>query len=468
MFYQRTQEKMSLRAKGLLCLSFLIPFALVFIYTWDTATDVPGSDNMYLIKGGFIESYLQGTLTFNELWRPLNVSRMLGYNLLQIANIELFSMNSKNLALLIPFFMLASAVLVYREYRKSLEAEHSLEFIAGTFLAITFVVFNITQWEGLLADSDLVYQSSMPFFIASFIGIELFLLRGKWKFLPVILILIPLALLVFNGKLYVSFIPALVSILLCYWLIYRFHLMKDFWLRALLTGFFIAAITLLYSFGFNFKSNVSYDAAVIFTNPIEVGKFLLASVASSVVGVDVFFSSTYISFNTILVIGLIIVLLYLLALALFFRSRMYESTYLPLFLIMQTFSYMGFMMIGRFELGHDSGMASRYTCVSIFGIAAMAWIFIFVLSRQKKPKALLKGIIITGIIIIYSGLLLTTFVVWHIQPMRKAHMAQLHDIALRIETASPEELSKFLETPEKVRESMLILRKYKLNVYRIK
>jgi hypothetical protein len=469
MSYQIIQEKTSIRAKVILYLSLLIPFALVFIYTWDTSTDVVGSDDMYLIKGGFIESYLKGTLTFNELWRPLNVSRMLGYNLLQIANIELSSMNSKILVLLIPFFMLASAILIYREYRKSLISEHSPEFIAITFIFLSFIIFNIIQWEGLLGDADLVYQSSMPFFIASFIGIELFLLRGNWKYLPATLMLIPLALLVFNGKLYVSFIPTLSSAFLCYLLIHRFRLTKDFWLGAFLTGSFIAAITFLYVFGFDFKSNTSYDAAVMFNRPTEVGEFLLATFASSVVGADVFFSSTYFSFNSILIIGFIIVFLYILALALFFKSRMYEKTYLPLFLILQTFFYLGIMMIGRFELGKDAGMASRYVCVSIFGIAAIVWIFMFNLAHSQKQKFLSKGAIFAGMIVIFSGLLLTSIVVWHFQPQRKAFLAKRNEIAMRVDTATPEELYKyFLESPELVRDSLLILREYKLNAYRVK
>ena len=128
-----------MRAKVILVLSVMIPFMLVFIYVYTTANDFVAGDDMFMIKGGFIESYLKGTLTFNDLWRPLHVSRTLGYNLLLIVNIKLSSMNSKLLALLIPFFILASAILIYREYRKSLLPEHSPEFIAATFFILTFM-----------------------------------------------------------------------------------------------------------------------------------------------------------------------------------------------------------------------------------------------------------------------------------------------------------------------------------------
>jgi hypothetical protein len=468
MSYQIIKEKTPMRAKVILSLSVLIPLALVFLYVWDTATDLVVADDMYLIKGGFIESYLKGKLTFADLWRPLNVSRILGYNLLQIVNIELSSMNSKLMVLLIPFFMLASAILIYREYRKSLIPEHSSEFIAATFLSLTFIIFNVIQWEGFLYSCDLIFQQSMPFFIASFICIELFLLRGNWKYLRLTIILMPLAMLVFNGRLYVSFIPTLGVVFLCYLLNNRSSLTKDFWIRALLISVFLVTIAFLYISGINFNVNASYNMSEIFASPLDVSHFILASFASSVVGTDVFFSCTYVSFDTMLIIGLIIIVLYVLALVLFFKSRMFKRTYLPLFLIMQTFFYLGFMTIGRFELGKDYGMASRYTAISVYGLAAMVWIFIFNLSHRVKPKMLLKGTIFTSLMIIFFGLILTSIIVWHIQPERKKILEQLHDIAMRVDTATPEELSRFFESPERVRASLRLLREYKLNAYHTK
>jgi hypothetical protein len=43
---------------------------------------------------------------------------------------------------------------------------------------------------------------------------------------------------------------------------------------------------------------------------------------------------------------------------------------------------------------------------------------------------------------------------------------QLHAIAMRVDTATPEELSKFEEHPKLVRDSLRLLREYRLNVYR--
>jgi hypothetical protein len=66
---------------------------------------------------------------------------------------------------------------------------------------------------------------------------------------------------------------------------------------------------------------------------------------------------------------------------------------------------------------------------------------------------------------IFTGLLLTSIVVWHVQPVRKANFEQLYDIAMRVDTATYDELLKFEAPPEQVRDSLRLLRQHKLNIY---
>jgi hypothetical protein len=468
----RFGEESTMRARIIFSLSLLIPFALVFLYVWTTATDIVFRDDMYLIKGGFIESYLKGTLTFADLWRPTDSMRILGGALLYIANVKWFSMDLRLIVLLIPFLMLASALLIYRDYRKSLMPESSPEFIATAFLVLTLIIFNVIQWEGLIYGNIIASQYPMPFIIASFISLELFLSKGGWKYLPAAFILAPLTILVFGGKLVFAFAPTLGLTFLCFLLTHRSLLTKDFWFRAIMISVFLAAIAFLYIFRIDYNDYVQYsshyaaDVLGVFSRPLEAAQFLLAAFGASIVGVDVFFTCDYFSVQSMVFIGLIVVLLYALALILFFRSRMYERTYLPFFLIMQTFFYLVFVMIGRFGIGDISyGMASRYTYISIYGLVALVWIFIFTLARPVQSSTMLKGTIYASFVMIFTGLLLTSIVVWSNQPGQKAYFDQLRNIAMRVDTATPEELSKFAERPELVRDSLRLLREYKLNVY---
>ncbi|MGB5217934.1 MAG: hypothetical protein WBN66_06510 [Smithella sp.] len=456
-----------MRAKIILSLSLLVPFALLFIYVWSTATDVVVRDDIYIIKGGPIENYLNGTLTFSDLWRPSDGQRFLGFNLLMLADAKWFSLNRRAFALLIPFFTLAATLLIYRDYRRSLQPDRSLEFINTTFIILALIIFNIIQWESLIFGYALSYQSSLPFFIASFYGLELFLSRGGLKYFLLAFSSNALAILVFSGKLYITYPPALALSFLCCTLTHSGST-KNFWSRSVIIGLFLAFIAFIYMYKLNQNDYVTaqvFYAAEILNNPIQAVQFLLASFGASVIGVDVFFSCNYFSFHSMVLLGLVMVFLYMISVFLFFRSRMFEKTYLPFFLMMLTCVYLFFMLFRRFGLGIDYGMASRFTYVSILGIAAMAWIFIYVLTRSVKPNLWLSGIMYSGFTIIFTGLIITTLIVWHVQPDRKAYLAKLRDIAMRVDTATPEELSKIGLFPEQVRETLQLLREHKLNVY---
>lgn len=458
-----------MRAKMILALACLIPFLLLFIYVWTTATNYIYSDEIYIIKGNVIENYLNGTLTFSDLWQSVWSVRALGCILLILADTKWFSLNSKIFIPLMPLLLLSSTLLIYMEYRKSLTPERSPEFISATFFALTLIIFNIIQWEALIFRGSLFYQLPMPFIIASFISLELYLTKGRKYWFPA-LILTTLALLVFGGTPVFSFLPALGITFLCYVLTHRSSLMKDFYIRSLITSALLFVIIFIYAFPMNHNNYTSLlpldIVAYIFDSPLKALQFLLSAFGASIIGVDTFFAHDLFSYRSILVIGLILVLFYALALILFFKSRMYEKTFLPFFFIVQTFFFLLFMTIARFGFNLMAlGMASRYTCISIFGVVGIIWIFIFVLTQPAKMHLLQKTTIYAGFAIIFSGLLLTSIDTWKIQPERKAQYKQLHDIAMRVDTASDEELWKFAYDPEKVRGALRLLRQYKLNVY---
>jgi len=458
-----------MKARTIFALSVLIPFALLVAYVWMTATALPCRDDLYIIiKGGPVEHYLKGALTFSDLWRPDDGQRFLGYNLLMLANVKWFSLNCKIFALLIPFFLLAAVVLIYREYRKSLLPKLSPEFIAATFFMIALIVFNVIQRESLVFGYALSYQSSMPFFIAAFLALEFYLFNGGTKSYVVAVLLSALAVLVFSGKLYIVFAPALGMTFLSCVATRRDRLTQTFWRRALGITVLLGAVAIVYAYRLGENDYNAYPvfyAKEIFAQPLDALRFLLAAFGSSVLGIDVFFACDYISFEMILGVGLFVVILYFAALYLFFRSRMYENTYLPFFLIMQTLFYLVFMAFRRFGLGLDYGMASRFTYVSLFSLAAMIWVFIYAFVSLDKINLFLKGMVLTGWAVVFAGLILTSVVVWRFQPAHRAFFDELSGIAMRVDTATPDELWKFGERPDIVRGALRLLREYRLNVY---
>jgi len=457
----------SWKARFYLALALFIPFAMIFIYVWTTAADVVFRDDIWMIKGGFIESYCQGNLSLADLWRPAAKTRTLGYNFLQVANIKWFGLNTRIMVLLIPFLMLGSALLIYRDYRKSLLPQRSPEFVAVSFVLLSLVIFNVVQWEGLTFGYGFVFQSPVPFFIASFISLELFLTRGKPQYWPAAFILPALAVLVFGGSHAFSFAPALGVTFVCYVLTRRASLTKDFWLRVLFISVFLAVLAFLYMHDIHHNDyfpDASHHVDKVLERPLDALQFFLAAFGASVIGADAVHA--HFSFPVMVALGLCVVMLYGVGVYLFVRSRLYERTYLPFYLLMQSFFYLVFMMMGRFGYGIDYGMASRYTCVSIYGLVALVWVFIFVLASGEAAKTKWRGLLYVPLVMIFAGILLTAMVEWRIQPHRKVYFKNLHDIALRVDTATDKELSKFENSPALVRESLMVLREHRLNVYR--
>jgi len=458
-----------MKARLLFALSLLVPFTLVFIYVWTTAAEVPFRDDIYLIKGGFVESYCNGSLSLADFWRASAGTRLPGYLLLQFINIKWFGMNSKLIVLLIPFLMSASAFLIYREYRKSLSPQRSPEFIAATFVIPNLVIFNLIQWEGLTFSYGFVFQSPMPFFIATFLCLELFLTNEKPNYWPAAFITTALAILIFGGSHSFSFAPALGTTFICYVLTHRTTLKKEFWKRFFAISIFMSALALLYLNNIhknNYFPDTLHHVDKVLSNPLEALLFLSASFGASVVGVDV--ANTYFSFQGMVILGCCVVLLYIMGGYLFIKVRMYKKTYLPFYLLVQSFFYLVFMMLGRFGYGINYGMASRYTCVSVYGLVALVWLLIFILSYSEDAKIQWRTILYAPVMLIFTGILLTSLVEWRIQPYRKANFQELHQIALQIDKATDKKLSRFEERPTLVRQSLMILKDCQLNIYRMK
>jgi len=457
----------SMKSRLYCCLSIGIPFAITLFYVWSTAADVAFRDDMYLIKGGFVEHYCNGTLTFADLWRPAAYTRILGYNLVQLVNIKCFGMNSKIIVLFIPFLMLGAVLLVYRDYYHSLSPECSSKFITASFIMVSLTIFNLVQWEGLTFSYDFVFQAPMPFFIASFICLELFLTKGRAQDWPMAFILPILAILIFGGTYSFSFSFALGTTFLCYVVTRSHTLTKAFWLRVMIMVVFLAALAFVYMYDIHkndYFPDSSHHAATVLNNPLQALRFLLAAFGASVVGVNA--ANIFVPFAGMVAIGLFVVICYGLGLYLFIKSKLYEKSYLPFYLITQSFFYLVFMMIGRFGYGIDYGMASRYTCVSVYGLVGIIWVIIFFLVHSENMKPFQRILLYMPVAVILSGVIVTSIVEWKIQPHRRAYFQNLQEIALRVDTATDEELSKFEERPAVVRQALKVLRDCNLNVYR--
>ncbi|MBZ5499803.1 MAG: hypothetical protein LAP85_25670 [Acidobacteriia bacterium] len=456
-----------MKSKLILIASVLIPFLYIMFYVWNTAGVTVFRDDIYLIKGAVIEKFCDRTLTFADLWRPTGGSRLLGYNLLQLANAAWFRLNSRLVVLLIPFVLLATACLLHKDYTRSLSGLCSPALIATTYALPMLLLFNLTLWEGLTFDYAIIFVWSVPWFLASYYALRGLLLNGSGISWLLAIVIPGLAVLVFGGMSSFAFLAALAITLGCYVELNRRRLPKGFVSRALAGIAVVGLIAFLYLYRIN-ENDYFPDTRIIdwrvFANPSNVLRFVLATLAASVVGVDA--SRPYLSLTAIVALGSLVALVYALALILYFKTRMHERTYLPLFMIAYALAFLSVMTIGRLRFGPLYGMASRYTCSTICGIIAIVWICVFVLVKPGPVTRYLRDTLGTVIILIFAGLCWTSIVEWQTQPYRKGTFRRLAEIALQVDTASSKELATFEERPSLVRSSLRVLRKRLLNVYK--
>jgi hypothetical protein len=456
-----------MKNKLLLMASVLIPFIHIMLYVWSTGGSTVFRDDIYLVKGAVVEKFCDGTLEFADLWRPTGGSRILGYNLLLMANTAWFGLNSRLVVRLIPFVLLATAFLLFKDYSKSLAGLCTPAWIAATYALPMLLVFNLTMWEGFAFDYAIIFIWSIPWFLASFYALEGVVLKGGWRsWLPAIVIL-GLAFLVFGQSSSFAFGTALVTTFACRIALNRRDLPRGFVSRVLAGGAVLMLIAMIYLY--RIKDNDFFPATQyldwsFLTNPWDTVRFVLASLAASIIGADA--SKPYLNAAAIIAVGTLVALIYGLALALFFRARMYQRTYLPLFLMAYALAFVAIMTMGRFQYGLLYGMASRYTCSTICGIIAIVWIIVFALTKSVPAARLTRSALIALIAAILLGVLWTTVLEWEIQPHRKANFHRLREIALRVDTASDEELAGFEEDPSRVRDSLRVLKNLHLSVYR--
>ena len=227
----------------LLAASILLPFVYILVFVRHGAGDIVLRDDMYLISGGVVEKFCAGTLTFSDLWRAAANTRLLGYNLLLIANTAWFGLNSRLTVLLIPFFLLASAVLIYKDFRRSPAGLVSPAWIAGIYSLPMLALFNVALWEGLSFEFGIIFIWSVPWFIASYYAIERALADGRRHLWLAATLFTGTAVLVFGQTASFAYIAALAATVGVNVAIHRGSIPR---IRIAFLGAFIGLLVFLY------------------------------------------------------------------------------------------------------------------------------------------------------------------------------------------------------------------------------
>ncbi|WP_227013554.1 hypothetical protein [Paenibacillus psychroresistens] len=425
----------------------------------------------------FLGKYYNGDLTFQDLWRGHLEHRTLGYNIIFLLNAIFFHLNTTLEMYFGAFILAITSIILFKNYSRSLHQLGNDKYKQFSSLFIIMLLFSLIQWESIVFSLGIAEFIKNLFFILTFVYLDLVINFRTRKNIIVFILFFICSILVFGG----GYGPALVLSMIIILIINLFisksvKFSKN--LKLLLYVLFLSSVLFLIYFYHIYEDNmvaehasISQKISFIFHHFINAIKYVLLSISSSVVGVNV--ADKYFSLNKNIIIGTLIALLFVYSLIKFFKTKMYIKTWLPLLFFIYGFITFGLILVGRFDFGITYGMSSRYVPNTQFAIIGIVWILFYCLfleikvnasevKKYKKTKIILYLLLIG---VIFSGHLVTTIVEWKISPYRKINFEKLRTIAMDIDKYSSSDLNMFQYDESMVRNGLKILQKNNLSVY---
>lgn len=202
---------------------------------------------------------------------------------------------------------------------------------------------------------------------------------------------------------------------------------------------------------------------VIAEDPMLIPKMFFKSFGSMVLGGETV-TELGVSGAVVCVLGLIIILGYLYAIYVNFRSGLYKKTAFPMLLIFSGIISHGIVLASRWIFkSSDYMMSSRYALQFQSGILGI--ILTFAMAEKKYVK---KPIAAAFIILVLAGHLCTTGREIRIAKYRRENFENMKNVAINYKNESEETLKHVLQyhDPERTANAFRILEENGLNIFR--
>ncbi len=423
------------------------------------------------------EKVFRGEFSFNDMWTSLAGHRG-GFAYLFIAlNIRYLGMNTLIGIYLGLFVNIITSILLYIYYKKKvlcLEKNEKLKKIL--FLLVPIALFSFNQWEIYTLAFSFSFALRRLLYFITFLIIEKIILKydSIKKYMFEILIYLLVIMLFMSG----GYLPAFIgSILFCFIIntVLNFKQSKKISKQYLIITCVMILGLIIYmkdlaGISENGQSIMNLVKG-IFNGSLFKGIFIMlgSSVIDSLSGdkfgtIRVFVSS-----------GFIVFLIYLLSLWIYFSKKMWERTYIPLFLMAYTGINIIVIYYARSGIhGIEYLSSSRYSCETILGVIGVMHILIehvlttdFKFIKEKRKAFILCIASIMSLLILITTLLSSYAEEFLFASYRKNYQNTLVDMMLNIDDYTDAELSVFqANKPEQVRNGIYLMKKYKLGVFR--
>ncbi len=355
-------------------------------------------------------------------------------------------------------------------------------------IAFYIVLFSLNKWEILLNGTSWPHLVSFGLFFASYSCLDLVWNGESDSRDELMLCSFPIIMLLFAGEYIVSYACTMILICAMGLVLGGANSMAGKREHAIFKRVIVSAVFALFLYILSRHFAVWEHAGAteqglletIAANPRFLPKFLIKSFAGTVIGKEVIDSmvpgGAAMPGKLVLLTGAIVILVYFLALVLYFQNDMLEKTVFPLMLIISGGANHVLVTMARWIfLRDDYALSSRYGAQFMVGILGIILVFAM-FNRQRRPyrrvderrrnitRALAGGLTI----LIVLGNCYTDWRELRIAKYRKANYRQMAEALVDYEQYDEEELVKVLEwhkDPAELYSAIEILKSNRLNVF---
>ena len=364
----------------------IVTFALYF---WIYVT-VSGANVAYcawFAHVPMIEKFYAGTFTWHDAIQRFGEHGLFGYNLLLLINLKYFQLNVFFDIYLNALIVAAVGALVAAAYFR-LEREASRPLVAALlFLPVGLALFSVCQQSSGAMETQ-VRLGTFFFLLMAFL-VEGVLLRAERKpgagAMGLGAALVFLSVLVF-GTLYTFGGFSGMVILLLYAALFR-PVIRPY-AAVILAALLLSIFSYIRFYDLKLESTPGPAMDLMERLGFSI-RFLSAYLGSATLGRTLWEDRIANSDALMLWNGVFVSIAYLFSLWLFWRSRMYRVTWLPIIMIAYTVGVGLLILIGRGPMFGWTGGTNYWYAVHVkFALAGCLWIYAHALLQQAKERKL--------------------------------------------------------------------------------
>ena len=440
-----------------------IAVILMSVYISESSSNVPIMD-YWTYLNALADKTFNGGVAFHDLYSNNGVHRTPLQLLLFVINLKLFSWDTQVSMYLGVFITSISIFVVYRYLCKFITNEH---FKRIAFVLIVLCMYSLGPYEIITQEFYTSFAIRILSFLVGIVMIDSYI-RDENKLLDGTLFLLitynAIVFLFIGGMYSFAYISAICGVYLLHLLLeYKdLKLSKEKLVNFLFFVVIMAIVAYVYLNGIDFST---VEKSGIELNVVKIIKTFLLLTGGSLFG-------SYINVTYAYIFGTIIIILNIYFIVIYIYRQKYKDTYFPLYLYIYYLLFYLMLYVGRSGYGEYYFLSPRYIFDSSLMILSLVFITFINLQQiycsfNKIKLAKIKAVIcLISLFFVLFGIIYCDNQEKQISVHRKVYCNNLINKMYNLHDVSDEQLSDFQSNPNLVRNGVVLMKKYKLGVFK--